>query len=99
MPANELTRLFGEDFAGQLANVLPGSWEGPLRSAYGVHFVRVTSQERGRPASLDEARPTLLREWNEQQRVKANAEAFARLRDRYRVVIEQAAELPREKQP
>ncbi|OPY95485.1 hypothetical protein A5906_08020 [Bradyrhizobium sacchari] len=99
MPAHELTRLFGEDFSGQLANVPPGSWEGPLRSSYGVHFVRVTSREQGRLPSLDEARPALLREWSERERIKANAETFARLRSRYRVVIEQASEQPRERQP
>jgi hypothetical protein len=97
MPANELSRLFGEDFAGQLARIPPGSWHGPLRSSYGVHFVRVTSGEQGRLPSLDEARPMLLREWSEQQRVKANTEAFARLRSRYHVVIEPVSEPSREK--
>lgn len=92
VPASELGRLFGEDFAPQLAQVPPGSWAGPIQSSYGLHFVRVTGREQARLPSLDEVREALLREWNERERVKANAEAFARLRGRYRIVIEPASE-------
>ena len=98
LPAGELTRLFGMNFAEQLAHIPPGSWEGPLQSSYGSHFVRVTGRDQGRLPLLDEARPTLVREWKERERVKANTEAFAKLRSRYRVVIEPASGPSREKQ-
>ncbi len=99
VPANELRRLFGEDFAGQLARLPLGSWEGPIQSSYGLHFVRLTSRDQGRLPSLNEIRDTLLREWNERERVKANADVFARLRSRYRIVIEQASGPSRGQQP
>lgn len=99
MPANELTRLFGMNFAEQLARTPAGSWEGPLQSSYGAHFVRVTSREQGRLPLLDEARATLVREWHERERVNSDTEAFARLRSRYRVVIEPASGPSRERQP
>ncbi|MHC6154686.1 peptidyl-prolyl cis-trans isomerase [Bradyrhizobium elkanii] len=92
VPANELSRLFGEDFPGQLAQIPLGSWEGPIQSSYGLHFIRLTGRDQARLPSLNEAREKLLREWNERERIKANAEAFARLRSRYRIVIEQASE-------
>ena len=99
VPADELNRIFGEDFSAQLARLPVASWEGPIRSAYGLHFVRLTSRDQGQPPSLDEARPALLREWSERQRVKANQEAFARMRKRYRIVIEQADEASRGDRP
>ncbi|PDT72645.1 peptidylprolyl isomerase [Bradyrhizobium sp. C9] len=91
VPVDELGRLFGEGFAGELSQLPLGSWAGPIRSAYGFHFIKLTDWDQGRPLSLNEARETLLREWTERERVKANAAVFDRLRSRYRIVIEQTS--------
>lgn len=86
--ASEIDRLFGEDFARSLDSVEPGDWAGPLRSAYGLHLVRVDAREAGRLPELDEVREAVSRDWFA-ARKRAALDAFYRgLLERYEVVIE-----------
>jgi hypothetical protein len=40
-PAEAIDRMFGPEFHAALANLPLGSWQGPIRSGYGDHLVRV----------------------------------------------------------
>lgn len=42
-PLSQISALFGDTFANALADIEPGGWAGPLKSAYGFHAVRVTA--------------------------------------------------------
>jgi len=86
----ELAGIFGTPFAAQVMALPIGEWSGPLRSSYGLHVVRVTERSAARQPALQEVRTAVLRDWEEERRVVANAQALARLRQRYEVSVEGA---------
>lgn len=84
----EIAKLFGADFSDSLTKLPIGKWQGPLKSGYGVHLVFVQQRTDGRVPALNEVRETVIREWNEIQRNKANEDFFKKLLNRYTVTIE-----------
>jgi hypothetical protein len=85
---DRLAREFGEEFARSVGALPVGDWSGPVASGYGVHLVRVTSRTPGRPATLDEARAAVERDWESDRRAQAKADYFEKLRLKYDVVID-----------
>jgi hypothetical protein len=88
----DVARLFGEDFAAEVLKIEPGRWAGPIRSGYGLHIVLVREREDGRLPPLAEIRPQLEREVSADRRRREIDAMYARLLDRYRVVIEKRTE-------
>lgn len=87
-----IARIFGTAFAEALAQAPPAAWAGPVKSSFGHHVVHVGESRPGRPATLDEARDSVVREWaNERRRQAEEAQLTERLK-RYRVRIETQAE-------
>lgn len=84
----EIAKLFGADFSDSLTKLPIGKWQGPLKSGYGVHLVFVQQRTDGRVPALNDVRETVIREWNEIQRNKANEDFFKKLLNRYTVTIE-----------
>ena len=81
---------FGQQFTTELLTLGPDAaqWQGPLRSGYGWHLVRLTSRNEERPATLDEVRDAVAADY---ARFRADAEFAAeleRLRQRYHVSID-----------
>jgi parvulin-like peptidyl-prolyl isomerase len=87
----EITGAYGEQFAEQLERCPTGAWCGPVRSAYGLHLVRVTERSAGALPKLSEIRPALSREWQAEQRRRRSADFYAALRAKYRVRFEAAS--------
>jgi len=87
----EITALFGGEFATQLATLREGEWSGPVESSYGLHVVRVEARGAVQPARLDAVRATVVRDFNEERRNTANREIFEKLRERYQVAVDEAA--------
>ncbi len=87
----EITALFGGEFAAQLATLLESEWSGPVESSYGLHLVRIEARGTVQPARLDAVRATVVRDFNEERRSTANREIFEKLRERYQVVVDEAA--------
>ncbi len=85
-----VARLFGEDLGESVSGVEPGAWRGPLRSAFGVHLVRLTNKQAGRMETLDEARSRVIRDWRELQRQQALEAYVDALKKKYKIVVEQA---------
>jgi PPIC-type PPIASE domain len=81
----EVRRNFGDDFADALADVVPGSWAGPLPSAYGVHLVYVEGATPARAATLAEVRAAVERDVGAAQRKRADDAFYESLRERYTV--------------
>ncbi len=87
----EIADLFGSDFAAAVMGLSTGSWQGPVASSYGLHLVRVSEHLPARQPTLKEVRKTVLADFEEARR-KEKIEAFyARLRKRYRVVVDEKA--------
>lgn len=89
--AQEITALFGGEFAAQVATLREGEWSGPITSAYGLHLVRVEMRGVSQPASFDTVRDTVVRDFNDERRRTANLEIFEKLRERYQVRVDEAA--------
>jgi hypothetical protein len=85
---NELASIFGSPFADAVMQLPQGTWSQPIRSAYGVHLVRVTEKQSGASPALPEVRQRVEREWRQERRQALNQEARARLRSRYVVRVE-----------
>jgi PPIC-type PPIASE domain len=87
-PLREIARVFGDDFAAEVARHAPGRWVGPIESGFGLHVVFVEAREEGRIPSLDEVRDAVRADWQTARRAEANAAFYQRLRDRYEVTVD-----------
>ena len=88
LPEDEVTKLFGHEFAVQLLKLEPNTWTGPVESGYGIHLVFVRERIDGRMPELSEVREAVQREWFAAQRSKAKETFYRQLRDRYTVSVE-----------
>lgn len=95
-PAIDLTSLreigqqFGARFTEGLKDLEPGSWQGPLRSGFGLHLVYVTEVVPERLPELREVRERVMPDWAADRQRELKDEAYARLRQRYTVEFESA---------
>jgi hypothetical protein len=87
-PASVINRQFGSDFTEQLADLEVGSWQGPIRSGYGMHLVIIDERIEGRDPELAEIRPVVVREYELQTRKELKEKIYSGLREKYTVVIE-----------
>ncbi len=87
-PLDLVARDFGEEFTRDLERLPVGPWSGPVRSGYGLHLVRIDALKPGRTARLDEVRPAVERDWENERRIKAADSYYKDLRSRYDVRIE-----------
>jgi hypothetical protein len=83
-----LARDYGDDFARAVLALPVGGWQGPVRSGFGDHLVRVTSKTPGRPATLAEVRAAVERDWENERRLKAMEDHYRTLRESYEVVVD-----------
>jgi hypothetical protein len=88
MPASEVAKLFGEQFAAKMSELVPGQWQGPVESGYGVHLVLVSERSEGWLPALAEVRDSVRREWDNARRLEANEKFYQELLKRYTVTIE-----------
>jgi hypothetical protein len=90
-PPNVVDGTFGRGVFETVVELEPGTWTGPVRSAYGSHLVRVTERTPATPLPFEAVRAEVEAEWR-----RARAEALAedhyeRLRARYEVIRPEAA--------
>jgi parvulin-like peptidyl-prolyl isomerase len=89
--AQEITALFGGEFAAQLGALREGEWSEPVASSYGLHLVRVHSRGATQPARFDTVSAKVAEDFNEERRRTTNREIFEKLRERYQVSVDEAA--------
>jgi hypothetical protein len=88
VPAGEIVRQFGENFAAKLGKLSLGQWDGPVESGFGAHLVRVSERTEGRMPELAEVRDAVRREWANARRLETNEKFYQELLKRYVVTIE-----------
>jgi hypothetical protein len=86
--ASDVARNFGTDFEAALRMLPTGSWQGPVRSGFGLHLVLVERRTDGRLARLDEVRDAVARDLGHARAQAADEAYYRRLRDKYVVRIE-----------
>jgi hypothetical protein len=82
-----ISGTFGHEFAEALDKAAPGQWTGPIKSAFGLHIIRVMERETGRIPALDEAREVVAREWAYDKRNALQDARLDELLKRYEVII------------
>lgn len=85
----DVIRTFGEEFAAELEQLeaSPG-WQGPIRSGYGWHLVRLISREAGSTPPFEEVREAVERDWRSATIETRRREAFDILRESYAIEVE-----------
>jgi hypothetical protein len=89
-PLWDISKQFGEEFSRNLLALKSGKWEGPVRSGYGLHLVLVTKRVEGRLPVLKEVRETVKRDWVFDRQKEVKDAAYAKIRERYVVIVEKA---------
>lgn len=81
--------VFGPGFAETLQDLPIGSWGGPVRSAFGLHAVRVAVKQDAELPDLNDVEPQVMAKWREAMQAEAK-EAFAQgLEAKYQVSVAQ----------
>jgi hypothetical protein len=86
--ATEVIRAFGGDFETALRDLPLGSWQGPVRSGFGLHLVQLTEREPPRTPGLDEVRAEVERDFMHRRTQDASEAFYQRLLANYRVRVE-----------
>ena len=85
---DRIRRDFGPEFATELDKLPPdGVWRGPIRSAYGVHLVRVDAKSPALGAEYEEVAARVAADFDAERRAEANRAYFEELRSQYVVVL------------
>jgi hypothetical protein len=87
-----VSSLFGPDFAKAVFAALPGSWSGPVKSAYGLHLVEVTDHRPGGLRRFEDVREAVTNDWRREREREIKSVYLLRLRDKYRVSTDPNAE-------
>ena len=82
----DVGNLFGRDFAEKLAE-LPTSdeWQGPLKSAYGWHVVKLLNVAPERVQPINEVIEKVKIDWQQAERKVANESYFTNLKAKYSI--------------
>lgn len=80
---NDMARRLGDALAARLPALPVGSWQGPLRSSFGAHLVKIERRQQ-EPPDLARAR----QDWQEERRRELSQKALARVKSRYAVEVE-----------
>jgi hypothetical protein len=87
-PLWEIARQFGDEFAGNLRELAPGTWAGPIRSGFGLHLVLVSRSAGGEERDLQQIREIVKQDWIVERQREVKDAAYAKLRERYSVIVE-----------
>ena len=88
IPAGEVGRMFGEQFAVKLAGIAPGRWQGRIESGFGEHLVYISERQEDRAPVLKEVRDAVRREWEDARQREANEKFYRDLLRHYTVTVE-----------
>jgi hypothetical protein len=83
---------FGPDFAEAVFAAPPGSWIGPVKSAYGLHLVQVTHLRPGGARPFEDVRDVVTNDWRRERERDTKAAYLLRLRDKYPVATDPGAQ-------
>lgn len=79
--------VFGKGFFGQIAELAPGQWDGPVTSDYGKHLVRTLDGLPSRMPPLEEVRDSVLKDWKAGKAKEYREQDYAKRRSRYKIEI------------
>jgi hypothetical protein len=90
-PQSEVERSFGAEFTNGLKALPLGGWQGPLRSTFGLHLVRLDERSGGHAPALEQVRAQVERDLFQARAEQSNEAVYDKLRANYRVRVESAS--------
>ncbi|NNC53273.1 MAG: peptidyl-prolyl cis-trans isomerase [Erythrobacter sp.] len=89
MEEREMAQVFGTQFAEEVARLAAGpQWQGPIRSGFGWHLVRLTRREEGSVPPFAEIGDRVEADWRSRTIQARREKAYEVLRDAYRIEVE-----------
>lgn len=85
----DVAKEFGPSYAEAVFNLEPGDWQGPVRSGYGWHLVRVSDAEPAHLAALEEVEANVKAAWLDERYREIKARAYEEMLSRYTITIPQ----------
>ncbi len=86
LTSQEVAARFGPGFADRLFELAPGEWRGPLRSAFGLHLVEVTTAAAEYAPTFEEARDRVGVDVSDERSRAAEGGLVASVATEYEVV-------------
>jgi hypothetical protein len=86
-PVQTIAHDFGPEFAEALTGAAPGEWQGPVKSGYGWHLVRVEAHDPGRVPAFEEVTAEVRTAWLGEMKAEAWGEAYEEMRARYNILL------------
>jgi hypothetical protein len=83
-----VTEALGADVARLVLTMPEGRWEGPIRSPFGFHHVKVLAREAARPARFEEVRGRVIEQESVNRRRRAVADFLAKAFARYDISLD-----------
>jgi len=90
----EAAQHMGREFARSLFELEPGEWQGPIRSGYGIHLVRVYEVYDESVPEFATVQDRVRNDLQRQRRESANEAFYSGLKQRYEIVVEEPAQSP-----
>jgi hypothetical protein len=84
----EIRNRFGPDFAEAVKNLGPGSWNGPVKSAYGFHAVYIHERQATKVPEFYDIIDRIKNDWMSGKREENTRRVYGEIRSRYRVLVE-----------
>lgn len=84
----EVERLFEKGFANQLFRLGTNTWQGPIKSGYGLHLVRISEKIDARMPELASVIEKVRTDLMFERRQKMNKEIYEKFKERYEIVVE-----------
>jgi hypothetical protein len=88
---NDISNLFGTNFAGRIFSLPVANWQGPVLSEYGGHLVYIEERTEAHVPVLAEVKPQVAREWLRVKQAAANEVFYRSLYQRYEIVLDGVA--------
>ncbi len=89
-----IARYFGQDFAEQVAALSIDKWQGPIKSDYGNHLVKISDKQAGGLPPIKQVQSRVLIEWQHSQREDYYQSYLETLRQQYSVQADGHAQVP-----
>jgi len=83
----QIARLFGRKFAKSLDDIYLGSWQGPVKSGYGFHLVKIDKKIPSHLATLDEMGEIVKRDYRNDAQKRAIDSFYEELKTHYTVTV------------
>lgn len=94
-PAPVIDRTFGSGFHAELKDLPVGVWQGPVKSGYGAHLVRVTDRTEPVLPPLSDIRARVEAEWRASEITQFRESFSEALLSRYNVSLPEAEQVLR----